>query len=112
MADYPDRDTLPIAKGSRSEPVSGMRVDRTSGGAARGQCFYDYDRQVFMLLHNGIDSTAKAALDACYNTYRTATLTFEWIDGVTYTVMFAAPPQYKYHKYQAYVDARVRLVGV
>ncbi len=110
MADYPAESTLPFGEDSVAEIISGTRIDRTTNGTAKAQNQYSSDKSVFKLKHTGIGSSAKSSLDSCYSTNRTSAFTFDWVDGNTYTVLFAHAPQYKYWKNSNYVDAIVTLV--
>ena len=110
MADYPSTTTLPFHVDSQAEVQSGTRIDRATNGDVKAQNQYDSDKYMFKIKHEFIDSTAKSALDSVYSSKRTSTLTFDWVDGDTYTVLFASAPQYKYDRNSSYVTALVTLV--
>ena len=112
MADYPSTTTAPITEGSYAEPSGGTRIDRATDGTARGQNFYTGDKQVFHLKHATLNATGVSAIETCYSTYRTTSFTFDWLDGSTYTVLFANPPKKRYLYTLEYTDVEVELVEV
>lgn len=87
--------SLPQLLGSTAKQIDERVTERASNGTLRARMLASGRKQQFELRHV-LDATDRAILDAHYDANRAAEFDLDWsLDGATYTVVYAAPPQYK-----------------
>lgn len=108
MAAYPSFGHLRSGPGpSRSD---GQEIVRASNGALKVRRLYSATKSDFAIDHM-LSAAEKTTLDSFYTTNRDLDVSYTSPeDGATYTVRFAAPPQYL--RFPSWYQARVRLMEV
>ena len=92
MAAYPSLLTL---RDSTEERDAGIVPARATNGALRLRVMYPADKRSFEVRHL-LTSAERDTLEAFYQAEKLANVAYTWpADGVTYTVRFVAPPQYR-----------------
>lgn len=94
MATYP---ALPTEYRSDPQPITRLAIDRAEDGTARGRAYHAADKVKIKVIHPLLTAADKATLDAFYATNRLIQFDYEAIDGVTRSMLFAAPIQYERH---------------
>lgn len=91
MSDYP---RIPILRDSACEVLSGHEPARATNGALRMRRAFTAEKRNFQVVH--VMTTAqRAALVDHYAADKDAAFNFYWPeDGQTYSVSYAAPPQW------------------
>ena len=93
MSAYPTFTYNP-SQSSAEELLDDVQIDRASNGAAKGRAFYTAPKMKFNVVHEALTAAEKATLMAFYFANRLLEVDFLWVaDGVTYTVIFTAPPK-------------------
>lgn len=82
--------------GSSAGSIDDIRIDRASNGSARGRAFYTARKTPFSLKHTASKATALTLL-AFYDDHRGVEFSLPWVDGTTYTCLFAAGPHIEPH---------------
>jgi hypothetical protein len=100
---------LPVMRdGSRMERLSGIDPVRASNGVLKVRRLYGAEKAQFTLVH-WLTNAQRATLDACFESFKTGTVTLTWpADGIAYTCRFADAPQYEWRTADLWV-ATVRL---
>lgn len=107
MPAYPSFFTL---ANSVTVSENGAEPTRATNGSLRIRRMWSADKKSFDIGHV-LSDAQRATLDAFYAANKDANNTYRWaLDGVSYTVRFAAPPQYTPRT--GYCEARVRLLEV
>ncbi len=102
--------SLPLLNTSTAERDAGFEPVRATNGVLKVRRAFSAEKTSFNLEHVLTDAQ-RSTLEAAYVANRTANLTFTWpLDGVAYTVRFAAAPVYS--RNGPWWRARVRLEEV
>ncbi len=87
--------SLPLLKSSTAERDGGFEPVRATNGTLKIRRNFSTEKITFRLEHI-LTQAQKDTLEAAYLANRTLNCTLVWpVDGVTYTVRFASPPQYR-----------------
>lgn len=100
---------LPIMEGSTAERDGGIDPVRASNGLLKIRRLFSADKTTLNIIH-WLSDAQRTSLEASYQADRLLNFTFLWVDGVTYTVRYAAAPQYQ--KKPGYWIATVRMSEV
>jgi hypothetical protein len=107
MAAYP---ALRVLRPSTAERQGGQEPQRATNGALKMRRLYSAEKTDFVIEH-ALSEAEKAALEAFYQTNRDLAVDFVWPeDTVSYSVLFAGPPQYL--RRVGWWEARVTLMQV
>lgn len=102
--------TLMILEDSEAVPLSGIEPTRASNGMLKVRRLFSADKTDFTVLH-ALTRAERDTLRTFYAANVTTEFAFYWPgDGNTYTVRFAAAPQFS--RRGAYYRATVRLMEV
>jgi len=107
MAAYP---TLNAQRSSSTVRNGGQDAQRATNGTLKMRRLYSTEKMDFTVDH-WLTDAQKSTLESFYQTNRDLDVSLTWAeDAVTYTVRFAAPPQYL--RMPGWWQARVRLQEV
>lgn len=107
MAAYP---TLRVLRPSTTDRQGGQEPQRATNGALKMRRLYSAEKTDFTVEH-ALSDAEKTALEAFYQANKDLAVDFVWPeDLVTYSVLFAGPPQYL--RRVGWWEARVRLLQV
>lgn len=102
--------SLPIDNNSRRTTVSLGVTDYTASGIVRQRDFSAVDLYEFDVVHTLLTRAEAESIQSNWSSNKILSQTFDWIDGNTYNIRFAAPPVLQ-HMTGPYWSTTVKLVG-
>jgi hypothetical protein len=107
MSDYPQ---LRVLRSSTTQRDGGQQPQRATNGTLKMRRLFAGEKTDFEIQH-ALSDAERTALEAFYQAERDAAVSLWWPeDQATYSVLFAAPPQYL--RRHGWWEARVRLMQV
>lgn len=102
--------TLPQLSDSTQDRQDGLDVERASNGLLKSRRLWSTEESTFLVRHI-LTSAERTTLEAHYSANKNNSDTFVWrMTGETFTVRYAAAPQYK--RVGRHFEATVKLMEV